>query len=1345
MKTEVRKGIAGIVRSVWIVIFLSSALCLHSQHITVRDIPLLDQLPVSAIHRIFQDREGYMWYGTVNGLCRDDGYNIHTFRSDLYHPEVLSNNSITCIAEDSQGKIWFGTRKGAYILDKSTYKISLIDIAGLPGKDIYSISATSEGSVWIHVSGDLLRLTEQGALVKKYTIPFGDGSGKSGFLYEDRNHTILLSVSGDGLYKLNKESYTFEPFLLQKGLSISTIIQDKDKEYYWIGIRGKGIARLDPPNRSKKAAYLHELLPVNVMGQQDGQVFHIVQDEVYGYIWGTFRTDLFVFRITPEGAPEQICTSHFIPPCNKMLYEILKSRDGNLWVSAFDRKSFILSFSAHEMHEYPIPSLEKRIKSNPAIVTLCKDEKGIFWFSQERIGLCLYQPETDKVTHYSDCPEVKGLPLGTIPYLTKSRQPGKVWVISYGTKVLGLTRKDMEIRVSQEIELKDAAKDAEVIECIFEDKDANLWIGTLSGIYLYRAKTGTLEIISETLGNVSGITQTKGGMIWATIRNKGICSISPEKKLTVYPSKKDFLCIDAGKENELWLGTGEGEVWMFSPGVKNNFTDYSLACGMNGDMVDNIAIDKYNHVWIITNQQIKEFNPKNGAYRSFSASNPAILLNRFLPRAVYEDKDGVLYFGGIPGIISMNPSQRLESTPQQVKASITNIKIMGQSILFDHASGDNISPQIEIHPEEQNLEIEFSSLDYQHTDQIRYAYRLKGVDHDWVYLPPGKNSAFYNKLDKGKYTFEVKATDKNGLWSNEITEITINRLPTFYETWWAYTLYFVIAIALLGTILYLYLQRIKQENSKRFTEEITQTKLRYFTNISHELLTPLSILSCITEDMESSDAVNKREMKLMQSNITRLKRLLQQVLDFRKIENRKMELFVAEGDLLSFVKSICEHSFAPLAQTKDITLSFNSSLDRIVGYYDEDKLDKILFNILSNAFKYTPPGKEVRVEMDTYNSETHTYLRLRIKDQGVGIAPKELNKIFTRFYSNKSNEAGLSNGIGLSLTKELTELHHGKIHVESRLGTGTEFSIEFPIDKASYAPHELKADSSRNQVYIPSQEESATQERADENKERKTDYTLLLVEDNDELLSLMESIFSKSYQVHTARNGKEALKVIKKQAIDIVVSDIMMPEIDGLELCQILKNDLSTSHIIVILLTAKTAVEDRIGSYEVGADDYMPKPFEIKVLKARLENLLFQRKKRQSEFKDNPQAAFISNLGFTSLDEQLIEKALKIVEENLANPDLDVAILADKLNVSRSTFSRKIKAITGQTSLNFIRNIKMQHARRMLSNTTVTVSEVIIALGYNDHKHFTNSFKEAFGMTPSEYQKQNKPPRSTTL
>ena len=1300
-----------------VILFANS---IHSRNITLGKIPLLEQLPVNAIHRIYQDSEGYMWYGTINGLCRDDGYNVKIFRSDLENPELLASSDITAITEDKDNKIWFGTFRGAYILDKQTDEIHPLKDPRLRGKRIAEIKSTTDGSIWVSISGLLLRYDSNENLLNEYSLLFANTPRELQYMVEDRAGNILFSMGENTLYKVDDEKQSLRPFAVMPH-SINHFIQDQTKSYYWVGTWGSGIIRFDPAAPSD-SRFIPQPLPINSKNETDGHIIRIVQDDIFGYLWVATYSDLVVFEITEEGMLKQIDTSDFLPQHNKMLSEMIKDREGNLWMAGYNVESSIISFQDNTVKGFPITPLRQYLGGNPAITSLCKDEDGIFWLAQDRVGLCLYAPEENHISYYFEFPETQHLWLNHISQIEKSQKHNKVWVAPFGPEVYGLVRESRKLKHTHHIRLSDVNPHPGNVESLYEDSRHNLWIGTTNSLYIYRPNQNKPEQINSITNIVSEIVETTDGTIWIATERDGIYKIDGNETPVKFSIGKELLCFNATPDGKFWLGTGEGNVLLFDP-LTSAITDYSIACGMNGDRVYKIIVDIYNHVWIYTNQKLTEFNPINGSYRNFLASDEWLLLNRFLPRAIYKDPSGTIYFGGIPGFIALQPSHHLESMPQQVHTTITDVEVMGSPFPFASKPAKDMPGKVEFSAKDRNIAIHFSSLDHGNARKIRYAYRMKGIDKDWVYIGDGRNTAFYNQLKKGKYTFEVKATDENGLWSNNITTLAVVRHPAFYETWWAYTLYILLAAAIAWSFLSLYIRRLKLKNEKDLVEEVTQMKLRYFTNISHDLMTPLTIISCVADELQTEEPESEKKIGLLKSNIMRLKRLLQQVLDFRKVENNRMELHVSRNELVDFVQNIYDQSFSPLAETKNIDFSFSTSVDTLEVWFDTDKLDKILFNLLSNAFKYTPANKKVWLHIETVETYGRTYARIQVGDEGVGISPKEQEKIFTRFYNNKFSEARQSNGIGLSLAKELIELHHGKIFLESELGKGSVFTIEFPVDRESYEATEI----AEKQIVVQSL--TATEEPTE-----KTDYTLLLVEDNEELLGLIAGFFSKKYHVYTAENGLEALERIKNHKIDIIVSDIMMPEMDGLELCRTIKNNVETSHILILLLTAKTQTEDRISSYDAGADAYISKPFELPVIQARLNNLLRHKLKLQKEFRKNPDVK-ISQLEFTSLDEQLLQKAIGFVEENIADPTFGVEQLMDKMAMSHSTLSRKMKTLCGLTPLDFIRNIRLKHAARLLKNPNITVAEAAMQLGFNDRRYFSQCFKEEYGMTPSEYQK----------
>lgn len=1328
-------------------------LCLFAQEIKVSGIPHIDQLPIHIINTVFQDSEGYIWYGTEDGLCRNDGYNIQTFRSDFQNKyAVLKSNTITSLAEDSVTHcIWIGTSRGLYTLDKQSYTISTTDIKELKERAIDKIHITSDSSIWISTPQKIFRLDKEGNMVKQYPLQCIPGPGKKYVLYEDRNHQLLLSLSGKGLHKWDKKTDTFNLFFPYTD-RINGIIQDKRHDYYWLASWNHSIIRLDPNNANEKMRYVFQELPVTVNGLTARTALNIVQDDTFNYIWITSWSDLFVYKIKDDGMLEHVDTSEFFPQHNKALRNIIKDKQGNLWVIAIDDNNFFISFDDNNMQTYRIKALEDHIKWTPTVVALCKDRKDIFWLFQRRIGLCLYDARKNKIKAYTDCKEVKNQPFLGISCLLKSQHKDLVWVASeYQQKVYGLIQHNMEIKICKEIDLFTTPNmdyPGYIIH-LFEDKEQNLWIATNTGLFLYETSRQKLKIVSDDYGNVTNMKQTTDGTIWGIQKDKGIVRIGSDRKVKMYTERNDLISIDATTDDLLWLATNKGEILSFNPQT-GTYQNYSTTCGMNGNKINDIVVDRFNHVWIVSNREIKEFNPQNGAYRNFNAASENIKFTQFLPHSIYQASDGKLYFGGIPGILSLSPSPDMERISRHVIPLITDVKIMGSSLYFNSERRNESLKHVDIRPGEQNLEIHFSSLDYQYTEQIRYAYRLSGVDHKWVYLPAGNNTAFYNKLGKGIYRFEVKATDENGLWSDHISSLVIHRLPAFYETWWAYTLY-VLLCATVAFYLYravrnrirlrneLHLRELEQTKS----EEVNHAKLQFFTNITHELLTPLTILSAAVEELKQEAPAYKEKYKVMNNNINRLIRLIQQILEFRKAETGNLKLKVSSGDLSLFIRRSVE-SFQPLIQKKGMQFEVSCHPDPFMAYFDPDKLDKIIYNLLSNAAKYNVPGEKVCVTLIPHPNKEKV-LQLTVKDNGPGISREAQKDLFKRFYEGKHRKFNaIGTGIGLSLVNDLVKLHHGSIAVESEEGQGSSFIISLPSDKESYTAEELDTDLSSGTGSLP-QAFPAVDSKEDAGNEEeeqtifpklKLAYNLLIVEDNEELLHLMERLLSAEYKVYTASNGKEGVECVKQQEIHLIVSDVMMPVMDGIEFCRTIKSDIDTSHIPVILLTAKKQEEDRVEAYESGADSFISKPFNLSVLYARIVNLLSTREKATKSFKK--QLVFeAKELNYTSLDEEFLKKAIECVHRHLDDPEFNQQQFVDELHTTRSTSFRKLKALTGLNFPVFVTNIRMKAACQIMEEKPrMKISEVAYAVGYNDPRYFTANFKKEIGISPTEYMEK---------
>ena len=825
-----------------------------------------------------------------------------------------------------------------------------------------------------------------------------------------------------------------------------------------------------------------------------------------------------------------------------------------------------------------------------------------------------------------------------------------------------------------------------------------------------------------------------------TFEKKGLKNLTTQTDKLV-SDNIGAICID--DNGLMWMGSQDGDVFTYDPRTKK-VENLSNMFDMLEEGIFNIITDQLGHIWISTNKRVIEYDPKNGGIMDYSTMDD-VMVNSFMPNSYLKTRSGKILYGGNKGISVFTPYEHLSDNPRRIRTMVADVKIDGVSSLLekDNQRFNLRSQTISFDAGDKNIEIDFSSLNYAFPDKIKYAYKMEGVDDDWVYVRGDRQFAFYNQLPKGKRTFYLKTTDTNGLWSNYIAEIQVSKEPAFYETWWAYMFYVVLVIL----SLYLFYRRMKRRLQLRHelkiaqidrekSEELVQTKLRYFTNISHDLLTPLTIITCLIDDAEMTNGSRISQLSMIRSNVNKLRRLLQQILDFRKVESGNMKLSVSKSDIVSFIDDVCKVNFAPLIRKKSQTFTFSTEDKHLIAYFDRDKIDKIVSNLLSNACKYTSEGGEIKLIMKSYQNAEHTHLRIQVVDTGEGIAPDDLENIFERFYTANKGDESESNGIGLSLTKDLVELHHGTIEVESELTKGSTFTVDFPIDKDSYQENELitgeTSVNDKKAAMIFEHEdldESGVVEDAQTN-----DNHLLLVEDNEELLYLMEKILSRQYHVLVAKNGLEALDIIKDNEIDIIISDVMMPEMDGLELCRNIKSNLETSHIPVILLTAKNTAEDRTECYNAGADGYISKPFELKILEARINNFIIHKKSKQEEFRTNVEVD-IDSLEISSIDKDFLDKVVSVIKSNMAEGDFDVVQLADALAVSKSSLYRKMKIATGLSPIEFIRNIRLKHGSQLLKNKSMSIAEVAYECGFSNPKYFATCFKEDFGVTPKEYQK----------
>jgi ligand-binding sensor domain-containing protein/AraC-like DNA-binding protein len=912
-----------------------------SQNISIHQLNTINQLPVNAVHRIFQDHEGYIWYGTVDGLCRDDGYNVCVFRSDMYTPGIIDNNLILCINEDNNHRIWFGTEKGAYYLDKKDYVIHRVDEKRLKNAYIDRLDRTADGTMWIACRGRLLHYKDSGQLIRSYSIQCNGTKMILGGFYQDSKGDIIITYFNNGIYHIDRSTNKIVAYPNPKGYKCASIFKDLKHDYYWLMTWGQGILRFNPKAKSTDEMYIAQPIPVTGSGEPDGTILYCIQDKDIGYLWCTTKKDLVAFSQDNKGMLHQVDLSYLIPSSNKMLNEIIRDNHGNLWISAFDRPSFMINFLDNKPADYPLPALMKRVKYAPAIMAISDAGNGVMWISQERVGLFLYNLYNNAISSFSDFSYLKDKSIDEIRVMAGCKNGNGVWIApDYTTNIYLIKREGMRMLLSNTIKMPSSITPTSV-KSLHESSSGLLWIGASNRLFSYDIKRGYLKTIISDCGTIYAISEDGNGNIWLCSGEKGLYKYSTEGQIFHYYDHQGMTAISVSNDGNVWIGTEHGELKMFDP-HKKIMTDYSQACNLNGNQINQVVVDMYNHIWIDTNSKIIEFNPRNGSYQTYLTTDGSSLLWRLLPSTLCRAHDGRIFVGGIPGIKALTPSARLERDGQSVKTTITNVKVMDKSIFFGTYKYTESPQKIIIDNNDHNIDIEFSTLNHRYAYKTRYAYRLIGVDKDWIYTGDGHNSAFYNSLQKGTYIFQVKATDENGLWSNKITEMEVVRKPAFYETWYAYTFYVLIIFgALLYSIRY-YLKRFKVKNEELWADSKEMIRMRDYLDEREVLSGAKSVhldkilidkaLKTVNENISESDFdVNALAVSMNMS---------------RSTLTRKLKTITGQTPL-EFIRGIKMKKACKMLIEKDKNIS---EIATYLGYYDR----KYFTSCFKDVYGMTP-------------------------------------------------------------------------------------------------------------------------------------------------------------------------------------------------------------------------------------------------------------------------------------------------------------------------------------------------------------------------------------------------------
>ncbi len=1191
-------------------------------------------------------------------------------------------------------------------------------------------------------------------------------------------YLIVATTEKNGFYIYDTRSghifsYTEKNIKDLKGIVIKSTYVDR-KNLIWFNVQNLNtVCRFNFVTGRFKKDVLKNELGESVNSNPN---FHIHED-VLGNLWIQPRNGNFSLydrkndHLVPFFNDYNSSSWHF----SDKLHAAMSDRQGNLWLCTHSKGLEKISFVHRQFDFKVISNLQKGALAN-SVRTMYQDHKGNYWFSLKNGQISVFDIHWNYLGYLTNKGTIEkyGSPIDGVAYSIMQDHFGDIWIGTRGKGLLHLQENGtLHYNITQYIYKENdiySISDNSIYS-LYEDKFGHIWIGTFGhGLnYIDRKEKNQLVRFTNSRNNLKSypsacaeirqVCPDKEGNIWLGTTQGAISFNShfqnpenihfnrykriPGNKNTL--SNNDIFNIVCTKKGEMFFATfggGLSRLIHLSP-EKAIFKSYTTKEGLPSDVLLSAVEDNKGFLWIASENGLCRFEPQKEHCENFSGFTLGQTNIQYDEASVMKDRSGRLYFGTGRGYISFLPDQVKKSTftppivfshlyVQQLEAEPgTNQSSLTEDI--------NYTPKITLKPTDKIFTIVFSALDLSDKAGISYKYMLDGFDQKWQLTIDGQHQATYTNLPKGTYVFRVRSTNADGIWVNNERTLSITMMPTFWETYWAYALYILILMFIICIVAYILFVIYKLKHKVNIEKQIAEIKLRFFTNISHELRTPLTLISapleCAFHD-ESLTSQTKQYLKIVKQNTSRMLNLVDQILDFRKIQNHKMKLCVQKTDVVAYIRRITEN-FQTLADEHHIDLIFESEKNNIFIWVDTDKLEKIIFNLISNAFKYTHDGKTIQI----FIYENEQCVSIEVKDQGIGIPDNKRNFLFKRFENHLNGDYLIneSTGIGLSLVKELVELHKATIEIESKQGQGSKFTVSFKKGKEYF-------DETVEYILNDGTEDDEAKESAmtiEKINKEELNRSLLIVEDNNELRGFLKNLFMSSFKVYEASNGEEGFELAQQKTPDIIISDVMMEKKDGLTMTKQLRKDINTSHIPIILLTARTMIENKLEGLETGADDYITKPFSASYLKARVENLLLQRIKLRNLFTAdllnlNKNEKQITVTGITQNDKSFLSKVTELIEKNMDNSEFIVEDMVKEFAMSRTVFFKKLKALTGLSPVEFIRTMRIRRAAQLIETTDYNMTQISFMVGINGSRYFSRCFKQMYGLSPTEYKEKMK-------
>jgi signal transduction histidine kinase/ligand-binding sensor domain-containing protein/DNA-binding response OmpR family regulator len=1363
-----------------LVLFLLTTCCMagvwaQSYPVNFTSLTSKDGLSSNIIHAIVKDRFGWMWFATEDGLNRFDGNRFTVYRHIANDTNSLRSNDITCLHEDKTGNLWVGTN-GGFLSFYDRKRDAFVNVRSyFGGKPINSaikaICSDYQGRIWVSIFGGGLYVVEPAAKkMFKWPMVIANGHRASADtlvtrIFEDSKRRLWIGAN-DGLFLFDRNKGVFYAYRHSNedagslvNNAVKTIAEDK-KGNIWIGTAG-GLSML-PPGGSRFRNFTHSV--TNDKSLSNNFIYTVAANDD-NTLWVGTEEGISIMDVE-TGA----CT--IIKPDARSAYSLNRKsvrviyidEQGIYWLSTYQgginkyNKNLNL-FQGKQSNPFDPKGL-----SAPLVTSFAAGSNGNIFVGTDGGGLHSFDTKSGLFTRIK-LPQETTASSGLAILALEKGSDGGLWIGTFANGLFHLNPATGKCRQFKQGTGSDSLNNNDIF-CIKEDNTGKIWIGTNGGgvnvfdpaSHTFRRyipkPQNTTDVPLPLNSYIRCLEEDKQGHFWIGSHGTGVAMLDPvTNKCRVYNRTNSQLASDVvmsileDHNGNIWVGTIGGGLNMLNK-QRNQFVSYSEKEGLANGIVYKIIEDEQGLLWVSTNAGISSFDVNTKRFTNYTHYN-GIQNNNFVMGSGIRLPDGELFFGGLDGFNFFYP-RNLKQNKNVPPVLLTDLKVANQSVL-PSAKGpikEHISIVKEISLDyQQSFSLSYAALDYTSPEQNRYAYKLEGFDKTWIEAGHSK-TAYFTNIDPGDYVFRVKASNNNGVWNAKEASVIIHIKPPLWRTWYAYLFYFLLIIGLLLFSRYRTLNRLRttfaaeqekllarqvleqERKEAEVARELDQLKIKFLTNLSHEFRTPISLIMAPVDTLLSKPTDEKTggHLYMIKRNARRLLNLVNQLLDFRKMEEHELVLHTSQGEVIAFIKEVFD-SFKDLSERKNIHYVFDSQVTGLFALFDHDKLERILFNLLSNAFKFTPSGGTIQLRLektDEHSDEKTTWLTIRVADTGIGIPEDKQAKIFERFFQNPTSAAILNqgSGIGLSITKEFVTMHGGTISVRSRAEEGTEFVVQLPFASID---HRDKALTEQAQRIAALQE--AKEPALEDNTEKPT---LLLVEDNDDFRFYLKDNLKAFYKVLEAADGRDGWQKALAHHPQLIVSDINMPLMDGIQLSQKIRADKRTSHIPIILLTALTGEDAQLKGLSTGANDYLTKPFNFEILHMRIKNLLQQNRTLQDTFTKQIKVLG-ADVEIESESARLMQKVLLYIEENLTDINLSVEGLSKHVGMSRSTLYNKMLELTGQTPVDYIRTLKLNKAAALLEKSDMNVAQIAYSTGFATPNYFAKAFKAKFNLSPSEY------------